>query len=281
MGGDTSGVEALTPDAGFSFDQPQPVDVPDVPAANLDDPYANANALAAAYSDTTFIPTKVLPGGNTAESVMLGSLSNGQEVVRKGVKDAIEADKEYLAGRVLNQLGVTDINTIRPSERVVVSEYIRGLDGVDWSTTLPSGTTPSEYWSRLASMKGGRETGLFDFISSNTDRHVMNFLVKDDTLYPIDHGNTLYSAESVSYRKVAYREGRIASYSLGIVDDIGEPQVFGVLDRVDASVSWTKAELESIRNRIVGMKDEYAAHLDWHQYMLDRLDYLIEETPWK
>jgi hypothetical protein len=205
---------------------------------------------------------------------MTGNLTDGTEVVMKTENSVESVDKEFLAARALNALGVDNIGTVRIAEGTTMTNFIDGVTGMEWLNEY-SGPI-SESGKAMVGLKNGREVGLFDFITSNQDRHLGNWLYSNGAVAPIDHGGTQYRAwDPAGDGRYLFAEGPFAKNSLGVTMDSDT-----YITSVDASISWTKEELADVRRKIEALASDYAAHPEWHQFMLDRLDYLLEETPW-
>jgi hypothetical protein len=236
--------------------------------------FALANAMQESFTAGGFNFKGSLPGGNSGAVLMTGNLSDGTEVVMKTENNVESVDKEFLAARALNALGVDNIGTVRIAEGTTMTNFIDGVTGMEW---LNEYTGPiSESGKAMVGLKNGREVGLFDFITSNQDRHLGNWLYADGAVAPIDHGGTQYRAwNPAGDGRYLFAEGPFAKNSLGVTVDFDT-----YITSVDASVSWTREELADVRRKIEALASDYAAHPEWHQFMLDRLDYLLEETPW-
>jgi hypothetical protein len=248
------------------------------PRANVAAPavFALADEMQASFSKGGFTLKGELPGGNSGASIMLGTLSDGKEVVMK-THGGGNADKEHLASRVLNTLGVDNIGTVKVDDTTTITNFVHGRSGLEWMNESEF-NTPVEMRDAMTKLKNSREVGLFDFITSNQDRHAGNWLLSEDgTVAPIDHGGTYYKAWSPQKDgRYLFAEGKFAQSTLGVNMD---KETY--ITSVDASVSWTRAELEGIRAKIEGLAPDYADHPEWHKFMLDRLDYLMEGTPWQ
>jgi hypothetical protein len=236
--------------------------------------FALATAMQEAFTAGGFNFKGNLPGGNSGAVLMTGNLSDGTEVVMKTENNVENVDKEFLAGRALNALGIDNIGTVRIAEGTTMTNFIDGVTGMEW---LNEYTGPmSEGTTAMVGLKNGREVGLFDFITSNQDRHLGNWLYSNGAVAPIDHGGTQYRAwNPAGDGRYLFAEGPFAKKSLGVTMDSDT-----YITSVDASVSWTREELAEVRRKIEALASDYAAHPEWHQFMLDRLDYLLEETPW-
>jgi superfamily I DNA/RNA helicase len=250
-----------------------PAPAPSAPAPT----FALADEMQAAFSNGGFTYTGNLPGGNSGAAILKGTLSDGKEVVMKTQGGAGNTDKEYLASRVLNTLGVGNIGTVKVNDTTTMTNFVYGRSGLEWMNESEF-NSPAEMRAAMTKLKNAREVGLFDFITSNQDRHAGNWMLSDDgSVAPIDHGGTFYKAWSPKNDgRYLFAEGKFAQASLGVTMDSDT-----YITQVDASVSWTKAELEGIRSKIEGLASDYAKHPEWHQFMLDRLDYLMEGTPWQ
>jgi hypothetical protein len=132
-------------------------------------------------------------GGSTGE-VHVGTLLDGSRVAVK-TTDIIGAGSlrnEESAQAVLEALGIDYTNAFLADSTTLVTRFIEGQSGAEWleaqgltdPTLVREGTA-----SAITSLNGAKELGVFDFITSNVDRHAFNWIVQDNTVVGIDHGS--------------------------------------------------------------------------------------------
>lgn len=274
----------------------------DVSHVSDDDPAAGTKKLLAAYHGGHTVE-KDLHGGNMAKSVQLVKLSDGRHAVVKETATKEEADKEHLAGLLANAIGIHDLHTAKIDDTHVLTEYVDGKSGnrvmnEAGHAALAAAPGYLTYKERqeigfqgsvkgledATKLKNGREIALLDALTNNTDRHGANWIVKGDTVYPIDHGNTQYHG-SYQVAQLTDKPNQIhlespfsrASFSK---KGLGKSGQFGSVNHAITTMNqpFNKTELTAIEDRVQRLGNEYAAagmssHFD---YVTDKLDRMVK-----
>lgn len=275
-------IDQLNPDAGGQLLDGYAGRTDIAPARAL----APWERLAADYAEG-FSVSQHLSGGSMAESVELGTLPSGEQVVRKVSKTVAEADTEYLAHRMFHAIGGEGIITAKVGRREVVTQFIDGETGMgwrsrlrmEWRDRLPVGVEPAELGG-VFGMRNGREIGLLDWLLRNEDRHSGNYLIKNDTVFPIDHGYSGWRKRSDGLGGETFGSGEFAYRHVGVkldgVPDESRPWRTPTVVGLDpASGSYTKAELLERRANLAALKDDFKGHQDWFEFVMESMDDLI------
>lgn len=219
---------------------------------------------------------RTLTGGNSADEVKLVDLHDGRQVVQKE-GTARDARAEYLAGRVANTLGITDVHTAQVSNTSVITTFVEGDTGIDAQRKAILGIR-GDYAQkqaikaeidRITKLRNGREIGMLDWLTNNDDRHSLNYIVSPDgkTVYPVDHGSADFETQRFNGKVVVPRSP--------FVDVWIRPKADGnTAESVDPQ--WTAGELATIRSDLEGLQGEFSGDGEqaWHASMLEKLQIL-------
>lgn len=222
---------------------------------------------------------KVFTEGNSTSKTELLLLADGTRVVRKSGGVQVLSKKpdtrfEYLSGRVYNALGGTGVHTAQVNDNTVITTYVEGeMGGKGLNATFKSGNTNAQNkkarkieLERQVTLSGGKEIGLLDYLISNLDRHSLNWIVKDDKVYPIDQGGaTFIPIKSHSKGKDIYVDSDFTNHWLGVKAPAG------FIDSMKPK--FTKAELAQHRANLESIKGEFAEgeETEWFNSMMSRL----------
>lgn len=208
---------------------------------------------------------EVIPEGSNP--VFVVELNDGSRAIVKqlgasGAGASDEGARELLSYRLLKDVIRVDgmPETILTDDGFMVQEFVKGRMGY------------GEY-SEFSDLTNGREIGLFDWIANNTDRHELNYIMDDagGRVIPIDHGfsfsHTVNWDGSID-RSLDFANDFTSAHFL--IDDIG---------RVEKSYSYSVAELEAVRKRLLKTQMEFArlGHIEWYDNTLAALDEMLNQ----
>lgn len=221
--------------------------------------------------------------GNSGASVAALTLSDGTKVVRKIDRQAgpRPVRDEYLAGRVYNALAGDDVTTAQINESTLITTHIDGPPGAhDLKNAV--GQVRSDQAKRdayateimrQAELPGGKEIGMLDWLTSNSDRHALNWLITPDGVKPIDQGDVTFSAP-----RRAANGNLLLSHNSPFVDHwLGlEYRRGGTITSMNPRV--TKEDLAGYRSRLEKLRPEFdgPGEVERFENMMSRLE-IIED----
>jgi len=214
-----------------------------------------------------------LNGGASADWVKKIELSDGRTAVHKR-QSAEETRREYLAGRVANAIGIEDITVAQTGDREVVMNFVDGAPGAMklrdstrgvFGDAKKRAAVKAEQKQQLR-LRNGREIGMLDWLTSNDDRHALNWMVSSDgkSVIPIDHGRAQFDAPLLGGKQ------HMVPNSPFIAEWIRPEMDRSVF--VSADPQWTPAELAKIRADLEGLKPEFKGGREskWFDAMMTR-----------
>lgn len=217
-----------------------------------------------------------LSGGKSAFKVEKVKLSNGQLAVRKQAQPR-DTRAEYLSGRVAGALGIKGATVAQTGDLETVAEFVKGRTSADVMEDIFDKAVPGKVEAlaaaldaeveRQTKLKNGREIGMLDWLINNDDRHDLNWIVSPDnkSVVPIDHGEASFKGE---------KKGNTSAF----VHEWVRPKTDSDNNVTSVDPQWTKDELKTIRSSIDAIGSEFSSPEEqgWHQFMLSRLDMLME-----
>lgn len=232
---------------------------------------------------------KRLRGGACNQYVEVGKMPNGEKVVFKGLGSKDERDREILAtsvGKALDAPVAEAVQSSQLSSREVTMPMISGEEAsrVGWIRNAPGIGGPNDIANRVP---GGKELGLLDYITRNTDRHYGNFIVTSDgKAVGIDHGFTfkfegdgrpLRSSFPNAFLRNRTRWDKADAGTYGNRGGDGASIQRQVEEEAKGN-SFGKAWLESQRPALEATRQEFmmSGHQDWYTGMMRRYEALVK-----
>lgn len=222
-----------------------------------------AARLIEAYDDG-YTVDEFFPGGQSGALVQRVTLTNGEQAVRKRNLRVSPRDvrMEYLAGRVYNALtGDDDVVTAQVDETTLLTTLVKGPSGSrEMMDKLPRGASDAQkrrvYQEEIAKqveLPGGKEIGMLDWITTNTDRHSLNWIITDRGVRPIDQGDVRFSP----VRRVRDGTDMISTHKSPFADHwVGlEGARGGIITGV--TPKFTEADVAGYRERLAELRDEF------------------------
>lgn len=211
-----------------------------------DRPEAQVTAKRLAHGLASGIVKEKAPGEGAMGETRMVTFGDGSRWVRK--RDAmIGQDREVLSSRVSDALGAGAPEVIfepgwKPGDvnPVIWEPMLPGMPAVEKEALEGDGSLEKYYGTPQ-----GKRIGLLDSLTSNIDRNKGNWLINDNGITPIDHGESLYNgwnAESEFARRIS-------------------------------GSSFTPQEWDSFEKNLADLQPDFESlgHGDWHQQMMDRL----------
>jgi DNA topoisomerase-1 len=243
---------------------------------------ASREELAKAFH-TGYEEGDELTGGASGGSVKRVTLSDGRMGVLKKPPTLDEHRREIASGVVAQALGL-DVPAVDVGDGRLLTHFHQGRSGYMHmgDVLFVPGNDTSE--DQFATLPGGREVGILDWLIRNRDRHDENWRVGDDgRVTPIDHGLTFFSTEGAD-RDVP--RSRFATYWLGLTQKpTGRPargrphadaaKVNGPKVKLTPKVS--KAYVNELRQRLQRGRAEFTDS-EWTS-LIARLDLLEAAAP--
>lgn len=219
--------------------------------------------MLSAYDTGYTVIDRFDPGASNAKIDLL-ELSDGTRVVRKSEPVDIVGDStrsEYLAGLIINAVGIDDVHTAQLANDSVLTTFVPGPTGSRSAGVELQKVGHAHYNEKLdelmleqAQTPGGKSIGMADWLTDNTDRHSLNWIMTDDGARPIDQGKAKFIPSLYPDEKGNLKEtvpiSPFTQYWLGIKTD-----KYGQLRSIKPK--FTRAELNEYRERINGLRDEF------------------------
>lgn len=226
-----------------------------------------------------------LAGGISADSVDEVILADGQRAV---LKQQTERDTraEYLSGRVANALGITDVHTAQVGPKHTVTTFVDGDTGGSLLRKATQGIVgdrqkrdaAKDEVRRQTQLENGREIALLDWLTHNSDRNALNWIVSPDgqKVIPIDHGSADFRPSEFTDRQTG--ETREVVPRSPFVDEWVRPRTAGYRELESMDPQWTAEELAETRTALGNVASEFRGQDEqgWYRSMLRRLAMLEE-----
>jgi DNA topoisomerase-1 len=250
-----------------------------------------------------------LGGGHANLSIKRVTLSDGSEAVLKVPQDAGEHRREVVAGVVQNALGI-DGYTADVGDGRLLTTFVGGEPGGSWTgkgnftgfqigsgldvadgvvVGTGGGAVDPNFLAQkngvdAATLPGGREIGVLDWLIRNRDRHGMNWMVTPEgRVAPIDHGLTFFGVEGAD-RDIPM--GPFAAHWLGLDQKPTSRPARGKSNTDGMKIKGSKARLRpqvskayvaEVRRRMEASRTEFS-DAEWEGLMV-RLDMLESAAP--
>lgn len=246
---------------------------------------STADKMTSAYREG-FKVDDVFSEGNSGAAVALLTLSDGTRVVRKIDRHAgsVLVRNEYLAGRVHNALtGNDNITTAQVDDTTLITTYIKGPAGArDLKNAVENVRNTRERQQvydaeieRQVQLPGGKEIGVLDWLTSNSDRHALNWIITDDGVQPIDQGDVTFSEPRriPNGNILLSHKSPFTDYWLGL-----EYQRGGAITAMAPRV--TRADLSGYRERLEELRPEFDGPGEAEHFaaMMSRLEIIENEV---
>lgn len=241
--------------------------------------------MVGAYRDG-FTLDDTFSEGNSGASVALLTLSDGSKVVRKTDRraGANAVRNEYLAGRVFNALtDADDVTTAQVDDSTLITTHVDGPPGAhDLKNAVGqvrSDRAKKEAYeaeiARQAQLPGGKEIGMLDWLTSNSDRHALNWMITGDGVKPIDQGDVTFSAprRAADDRLLISHNSPFVDHWLGLDYRRG-----GTITSMSPRV--TESDLTGYRARLERLRPEFDGPGEVEQFeaMMSRLAIVEDEV---
>lgn len=211
------------------------------------------NTLKNAY-DAGYVIDDDFSGGQVAVAVDLLTLSDGQRAVRKKLSDfygmtaQTQIDREVLAAKVANAIGISDVTAQQVSTDEVLLAFIDGKTGIR--------TAYDVHGVKIADqleLSGAREIGLLDWLIGNMDRKSSNWIVTpDQRVLPIDHGH--------AWDSIGTNSPFAKRYITGYESQSGELAGPTATEYTSTELATVRAQLNTVRDEFV--KAEHVREFD-------------------
>lgn len=232
--------------------------------------------MLSAYEAGYEVISDIEPGASGA-SIQRLRLSDGTEVMRKSTprgsngRDVTRA--EYLGGRVLNAVGITDVHTAQLDDDTIITTYVPGPSGsrtMAHLEDLPFDDYERSYNELLntqVTSPGGKAIGVADWLMVNVDRHAFNWIMTSDGVRPIDQGDARFINTDID------PGSPFSTYWLGVKSAEFSGQVTSINPRV------TRSDVATYRERLRTLENEFdqPGEREYFDSIMARLD-SIERT---
>lgn|GEM_PF-885056 len=214
---------------------------------------------------------EVLGGGVSAETSLV-TFADGTRAVEKVARSYAErepdeaTDAETLAAKLGRAIGVQVPDAVRTADNTVYLAYV-----ADAETGMEKALTDRAL-AELADTTAGRQLGLFDLLTQNTDRNTGNWLVDGGGgLWGIDHGWAFNEFSTTEGMQIVTGRNPFAGGLLQM-NDAGE--VTG------GSGGFSLVDLDHLRTALTGLQGDFTSlgRESWYQQTLDRLDWLAQHA---
>lgn len=269
---------------------------PNTPSSSTSVTSSSEEAMLAAYSEG-YTVKKEFGGGLSGSKVELLELSNGQLVVRKTMtsEEAVgvtnhgnTTPQEYLGGRVFNAINQAmgnddDMTTARVNGNTILTTFASGSTAAataqeDVTSDMKDAKKRSVVETALkrqVKLQGGKEIAMLDFLTRNTDRHSLNWIVEGDRVRPVDQGFAFVKVHMVTFSKGSF-ENIPGKY---FVEHWFKPRTKSDYSGNEITPKYTRAEVERTREAVGALKPVFESEgkLDWYDQLMARFA-LIEES---
>jgi N-acetylglutamate synthase-like GNAT family acetyltransferase len=247
---------------------------------------SRVSAMRVAY-DAGYTVDQALTGGISAESVDLITLSDGTKAVKKVLKhNPAEANREMLASRVANALGLNDMIVTIVDDNTVLMSHVEGVTGarvLDERADAIGLNNMERVPFEIAEVKkfmrrpGAKELGVLDWVINNSDRNQGNWLEGlRGEVAPIDHGRARFGDKDFPiYGKVYDNEvpnSPFAEYWVNYKPTRNQLSIKSMAPRLK------KTELKAMRTKLQALRGTFteAGEPEWFEYIMKRLRMLEE-----
>jgi hypothetical protein len=222
--------------------------------------------------------TQPLGGGLSADTSLV-TFNDGTQAVLKVAKQYAErppaesTDAEYLTGRLGQELGIRVPEVVRTADNTVYMGYVSdartGMEAFDTGNAADRLAVEV-----LADTVEGRQLGLLDLVTGNTDRNDGNWLV--DTagrLTGIDHGMAFQTYRTPA-QLVELVTGRNPFAGRLLEMDYQTHRVVG------GTRAFTRADVEHVRAALQRLEGEFASlkRGAWFRQTMTRLNWLAKQA---